>query len=282
MVDAGKISCLRDALGGDAPGVEFADMDEVGDRTRPGSSRCGTASPRSTQARAADTWRSVSRSPRSGRRTSWSSASSTSSLIDVAFGEGPAWWLVCPYDADSLAPAVIAEARRTHRPSSGASDPFAGSREPRTRRSRSSSTPARCEPSATRPPISLPHAGSTASAPTSWYIGRQRDREQQRPPRRRLRSLPVLARARRGRVRGHGRWAHRRPARGPDRAAAHAGQRPRPLARESALRSRPGALVGYGHGRTREDAAGLSGAPRRTAATGAACAVSATRAERRI
>ena len=32
----------------------------------------------------------------------------------MAFAEAPAWWLLCPYDTDSLDPAVLAEARRSH------------------------------------------------------------------------------------------------------------------------------------------------------------------------
>jgi anti-sigma regulatory factor (Ser/Thr protein kinase) len=35
-------------------------------------------------------------------------------LINVAFGDDPAWRLVCPYDVDGLEPAVTADARSTH------------------------------------------------------------------------------------------------------------------------------------------------------------------------
>jgi hypothetical protein len=35
-------------------------------------------------------------------------------LLNVAFAGAPAWWLVCPYDAEALGPAVIDEARRSH------------------------------------------------------------------------------------------------------------------------------------------------------------------------
>ena len=35
-------------------------------------------------------------------------------LLNMAFHDGPAWWLVCPYDTSALAPDVIVEARRTH------------------------------------------------------------------------------------------------------------------------------------------------------------------------
>lgn len=35
-------------------------------------------------------------------------------LLNVAFDQGPAWWLVCPYDTTALSPAVIEEAHRSH------------------------------------------------------------------------------------------------------------------------------------------------------------------------
>jgi anti-sigma regulatory factor (Ser/Thr protein kinase) len=35
-------------------------------------------------------------------------------LINVAFGKGPAWQLLCPYDVDLLRPHVVAQARRSH------------------------------------------------------------------------------------------------------------------------------------------------------------------------
>ena len=35
-------------------------------------------------------------------------------LLNVAFDDGPPWWLLCPYDASALADDVLAEARRTH------------------------------------------------------------------------------------------------------------------------------------------------------------------------
>jgi anti-sigma regulatory factor (Ser/Thr protein kinase) len=35
-------------------------------------------------------------------------------LLNVAFDEGPPWWLLCPYDATALEDDVLDEARRTH------------------------------------------------------------------------------------------------------------------------------------------------------------------------
>jgi anti-sigma regulatory factor (Ser/Thr protein kinase) len=36
------------------------------------------------------------------------------SLLNVAFGRGEPWWLLCPYDVQNLDPAVIDEAKRSH------------------------------------------------------------------------------------------------------------------------------------------------------------------------
>lgn len=35
-------------------------------------------------------------------------------LLNAAFDEGPAWWLLCPYDTSTLSAAVLAEAERSH------------------------------------------------------------------------------------------------------------------------------------------------------------------------
>lgn len=127
VVNAAKISRLRDALGADADGVEFADMGKVG--TNP--------------ARIIPLWRRFS-AKHAGRGRARGIGEPVSprrrpdelvecqrheQLIDVAFDGGPPWWLVCPYDTDSLDPAVIADAERTHRPSNEAPDPFAGTLE---------------------------------------------------------------------------------------------------------------------------------------------------------
>src|SRR6478752_3532727 len=36
------------------------------------------------------------------------------SLLNYAFDEGPAWWLLCPYDANGLDDDVLAAANETH------------------------------------------------------------------------------------------------------------------------------------------------------------------------
>jgi anti-sigma regulatory factor (Ser/Thr protein kinase) len=110
---AEKIEMLRVALGGDAGEVLFADMTRVG------------ANP----ARIIPAWHEfVTRNAAPGRRMRgigepiWGGRSSDElvecqrheALLNLAFGRGEPWWLLCPYDVESLDPAVIDEARRSH------------------------------------------------------------------------------------------------------------------------------------------------------------------------
>jgi anti-sigma regulatory factor (Ser/Thr protein kinase) len=112
VVDNHKIGLLRDALG-DATGVMFADMAQVG----------------SNPARIIPAWRDfVGRHASSGRpfrgvgEPIWAERSPTElvecqrheSLLNVAFDAGPSWWLLCPYDVRSLGRAVLEEAARSH------------------------------------------------------------------------------------------------------------------------------------------------------------------------
>lgn len=108
-----KIEMLRVALGGDADAVLFADMADVG------------ANP----ARIIPAWHDfVIRHGVAGRRLRgigepiWKGRSPEEliecqrheSLLNVAFGHGQPWWLLCPYDTEKLDVAVIDEARRSH------------------------------------------------------------------------------------------------------------------------------------------------------------------------
>jgi anti-sigma regulatory factor (Ser/Thr protein kinase) len=110
---AEKIDMLRVALGGDAREVLFADMAQVG------------ANP----ARIIPAWHEfVTRNAAPGRRMRgigepiWRERTPDElvecqrheSLLNVAFGRGEPWWLLCPYDIENLDPAVIDEARRSH------------------------------------------------------------------------------------------------------------------------------------------------------------------------
>ena len=114
VVESGeRIAMLRDALGADALGVEFADMADVG------------ANP----ARIIPAWRDfVDRGHAAGKRLRgigepiWrgrtrdelSECQRHESLLNVAFGGGRGWWLLCPYDVEQLEPSIIEEARRSH------------------------------------------------------------------------------------------------------------------------------------------------------------------------
>ena len=101
-----KIEMLRVALGHDTDAVLFANMAEVG----------------SNPARIIPAWHEfVSRHAGTGRRMRgigepiWKERSADEliecqrheSLLNVAFGRGEPWWLLCPYDTERLDAAVI-------------------------------------------------------------------------------------------------------------------------------------------------------------------------------
>ncbi len=111
VVSREKIDRLRVALGERASDVEFADMADVGQNP----------------ARIIPAWRDfVDRNPGSPLRgigqPIWAERVGEElvecqvheSLLNVAFADVPSFWLLCPYDAARLRPAVIDEARRSH------------------------------------------------------------------------------------------------------------------------------------------------------------------------
>lgn len=107
-----RIRSVRSALGHAAERVGFLDMEQVGgnpgriipvwqrfvrDSVAQGSAR-GIGEP---------VW--------SGRRgVEIEECRLHEALLNLAFDGGPAWQLMCPYDADALPAAVIADATRTH------------------------------------------------------------------------------------------------------------------------------------------------------------------------
>jgi anti-sigma regulatory factor (Ser/Thr protein kinase) len=113
VVDAAKIRHLRAALDGDGDQVHFADMAVVGHNP----------------ARIIPAWRAfVDEHRGTGRRLRGigepiSATRSPAelvecqrheSLLNVAFDGAPAWWLVCPYDTETLDADIIDEAKRSH------------------------------------------------------------------------------------------------------------------------------------------------------------------------
>lgn len=113
MVPASRIELLRSALGADADRVHFADMGTVGQNP----------------ARIIPAWQEfVTRRSASGRplrgigEPVWADRRPDElvechrheALLNRAFADAPAFWLLCPYDATALDPAVLTEAARTH------------------------------------------------------------------------------------------------------------------------------------------------------------------------
>jgi anti-sigma regulatory factor (Ser/Thr protein kinase) len=111
VVGAAKIERLRAALGADAEAVTFADMLEVG----------------SNPARIIPAWREfVDANP--GRRLRgigepvWAQRSAAElvecqrheALLNLAFADAAGFTLRCPYDVDSLGPAVVEKAHHSH------------------------------------------------------------------------------------------------------------------------------------------------------------------------
>ena|SRR5436190_2884770 len=113
MVSPTKIDLLREALSGESDSVHFADMHEVG----------------SNPARIIPAWRQfVDDHGRAGRSLRgigepiWAERGPAElvecqrheSLLNLAFADGCAMRLLCPYDTDALGGAVITEAHRSH------------------------------------------------------------------------------------------------------------------------------------------------------------------------
>jgi anti-sigma regulatory factor (Ser/Thr protein kinase) len=113
VVGAPKIGLLRSRLNGEASAVRFADMAEIG----------------GNPARIIPAWRefvkagtSMSRPFRGVGEPVYPERNADElaecqlheSLLNLAFDGGPAWRLLCPYDAETLGGDVLDEARRTH------------------------------------------------------------------------------------------------------------------------------------------------------------------------
>jgi anti-sigma regulatory factor (Ser/Thr protein kinase) len=113
VVSAAKIALLREALNGAAEHACFADMADVGHNP----------------ARIIPAWRQfVSEHSARGRpfrgigEPIWAGRSPAElvecqvheSLLNLTFAGSAEWWLLCPYDTDSLDGPILDEARRSH------------------------------------------------------------------------------------------------------------------------------------------------------------------------
>lgn len=113
VVDPVKIEALQAELGGDAEGVRFADMTDIG----------------RNPARLIPAWlRFIEGQPKAGQpirgvgepiwaarsRAEMVEAQAHETLLNVAFGETYGLDLLCPYDTGSLPPDILAEAKRSH------------------------------------------------------------------------------------------------------------------------------------------------------------------------
>jgi len=104
---------LRDALGSDAGDVEFLDMAEIG--ANPGRIIGVWVGRLDAATRAGRRLRAVGEPAFPGRRPAeFVECTLHELLLNHAFGAGPAWRLICPYDRGHLPRGVTQGALRTH------------------------------------------------------------------------------------------------------------------------------------------------------------------------
>jgi anti-sigma regulatory factor (Ser/Thr protein kinase) len=113
-----RLAAVKHALGADAADVVFVDMGRLG-----ANPACIIPEWRRFvgEAGGAGPVRGVGEPLWSGRRDAEiEEAALHEALLNLAFDDGPAWQLVCPYDIASLPPAVVEEAARNHPVAAGA------------------------------------------------------------------------------------------------------------------------------------------------------------------
>jgi anti-sigma regulatory factor (Ser/Thr protein kinase) len=104
---------LRAELGEDAAQVEFAEMEMLG--RNPARIISAWHDFVTAHEGTGRTLRGIGEPIWPGRSASeLSECHRHEALLNVAFDDGPPWWLLCPYDASALADEVLHEARRTH------------------------------------------------------------------------------------------------------------------------------------------------------------------------
>ena len=119
-----RLALVRDALGEDAGAVGFIDVDEVGGN--PGRLLPLLAATVAEHTGAGHGLRVLGEGAHAGRRRpELDECLVHEALVNHAFGPGPAWRLLCPYDAAALPPDVTAAALRAHpaRPGPGSGGP---------------------------------------------------------------------------------------------------------------------------------------------------------------
>jgi anti-sigma regulatory factor (Ser/Thr protein kinase) len=108
-----RIDAVHDALGADAPRVQFLDMADVGGN--PARIIAVWAAALAAAVAAGRPLRGVGEPAFAGRRPGeLVECQLHELLLNEAFDDGPAWRLMCPYDESVLPPAVRAGAMRAH------------------------------------------------------------------------------------------------------------------------------------------------------------------------
>ena len=108
-----RLEMLRDALGDDAPSVDFLDMAEVGQN--PARIIGAWDQLLREQTAAGRRLRGVGEPAYVGRRDAeFAECRLHELLLNTAFDGGPSWRLLCPYDEAHLPRAVVRGALRTH------------------------------------------------------------------------------------------------------------------------------------------------------------------------
>lgn len=113
VLSADKIDRLRGALGADAAEVQFADRGAVG--ANPARIIPAWAEFLDAHAGSGRQVRGIGEPVTSSRSSAeLVECQHHESLLNLAFDDQPAFLLLCPYDTEALAPALIDEARRSH------------------------------------------------------------------------------------------------------------------------------------------------------------------------
>ncbi len=108
-----RASMLREALGRDARRVDFLDMGEVG--RNPARIIPAWADWVGRHADSGRPFRGVGEPVWPGRAAGEIvECGQHEQLLNVAFDDGPGWWLLCPYDAETLPFDAIIDAYNTH------------------------------------------------------------------------------------------------------------------------------------------------------------------------